>query len=214
MTKPFLVKDCALAVISTGESAGSLIEFKEVLARVPTSSLYFHFWGRHFRPSFIHPELHNDFSLWSYRDLHDQILAERLAILDPTDYEDLEELRRVIFEVIEQRLDELEHLWGTDRARRFHFLRSEIVVFSTAIKIDQPTDLKTHLPSLTTSSFFYHFIDARRRTESGMDDFSFWLNEEGINGDLLTQIQHIDPYFLSLTEQRQKLTEMMVKHFE
>jgi hypothetical protein len=214
MAKPFCVKDCALAVMSTGEAAGSLVELKEVLGRVPTSSLYFHFWGRHFRPFFLHPELHNDFALWAYRHLNDHILAERLGILDPMDYNSLEELRKAILEAIEQRLDEVEHLWGTSRENKFHFLRSRIVVFDTEMTIECPADLKTHLPAFTSSSFFYHFIDARRRTADGSDDFSAWLTEEAVNGELMHQIQHIDPFFLSLLEQRQKLTEMLVNHFE
>lgn len=214
MTKPFFVKDCALAVISTGEAAGSLVELKEVLARIPTSSIYFHFWGRHFRSSFASPELHNDFARWAYLQLHDRILAERLGIVDPTDYTDLEGLRRALSEVIEQRLEEIEHIWGTNRENKFHFLRSEIVVYATETVIGHPVDLKTILPTLTPTSIFYHFIDARRRTPNETDDFSFWLTEQGIDGEIMAKIQHIDPYFLTLTEQRQKLTEIMVSHFE
>jgi Family of unknown function (DUF5752) len=214
VAQPFFVKDCALAVISTGEAAASIVEFKDVLTRIPASSLYFHFWGRHFRPSFVHPELHNDFARWTSHYLHDPILAERLGIVDPTEYADLEELRQAVLEVIEQRLEEIERISWSTRENKFHFLRSVIVVFDTSTTIAHPFELKTLLPTLTATSIFYHFIDARRRTPTSIDDFSSWLAEEGGEyADLLKKIQHIDPYFLSLTEQRQKLTEIMGSYF-
>jgi len=214
MTKPFLVKDCALAVVSTGMAVASIIEFKDILTQIPASSLYFHFWGRHFRTTFFHPEFHNDFARWTYLHLHDRILSERLGIVDPTEYSDLEELRRAIFEIIEQRLDEIEIITWSTRENKFHFLSSIIVVFDTMLSIAHPSELKTLLPTLSATSIFYHFIDARRRTPSGKDDFSCWLTEENAGDDsLLKKIQHIDPYFLSLIEQRQKLTEIMDSHF-
>lgn len=214
MSEPFLVKDCTLAVLSTGDSAGSLSEMKEVLARVPASSLYFHFWGKRFFTSFKHPELPNDFARWVYLQLHDRVLAERLGIIDPTDFSDLEGLRRSLIETIEQRLDEVEVFSWTPREQRYHFLRSVIVVFDTERSAAHPSELKTLLPQLSTNSIFYHFIDARRRTPNGTDDFSFWLAQQGDTyGELLSRIQHIDPYFLSLAEQRRKLTEALEAHF-
>lgn len=214
MAKPFYIKDCALASISTGEAASSMAEFKQILTHIPTSSLYFHFWGRHFRSTFVQPEFHNDFARWSYYYLHDRILSERLGIIDPTDYGDLENLRDHLVEIVEQRLDEIEFAFWSIGENKFHFLRSTIIVFDTAMTINHPSELARILPTLSASSIFYHFIDARRRTSTGVDDFSFWLaEEEPIYSPLLSQIQHIDPFFLTLTEQRQKLTEIMDAHF-
>ncbi len=214
MENPFLVRDCALAVVSTGISAASIVEFKEAIAKVPAGSLYYHFWGRHFRTSFVDPGLHNDFSRWTYLQLHDRILSERLSIIDPTEYVDMEELRRVIIEIFDQRLDEIEFATWSTRENRFHFLRSVIVVFGTATSIQHPHDLKNVLPTLSTTSIFFHFIDARKRTQNNIDDFSCWLSQYGSQyTDLLQKIQHIDPYFLSLAEQKQKLSDLMNEYF-
>lgn len=214
MAKPFFVKDCAQAVLSTGESAASLSEMREVLNHIGPSSLYYHFWGRHFRPAFDHPELHNDFARWSYLSLHDQILSERLGIIDPTDYKDLEELRRVLIDILDQRLDEIEHLFWSTKQNRFHFLKAVTLVFETDIVINHPVELKEYLPKMTKTSIFYHFLDARRRTPAQTDDFSFWLSEAGYgNDDILNKIAHIDPYFLSLTAQKQKLIEIISEYF-
>ena len=52
--KPFYVKDCVLAAISTGESAGSLIELRDKLSVVHPGCIYYHFSGRALPPP-IHP---------------------------------------------------------------------------------------------------------------------------------------------------------------
>lgn len=39
MQGPFLIKNCALAVISTGESVTTLVHLKEVIHRIPLNSI-------------------------------------------------------------------------------------------------------------------------------------------------------------------------------
>lgn len=210
---PFFVKDCALAAIATGESAGSLVEFRNKLASVHQGCIYFHFWGGRLRPHFSHPEYHNDFASWAHYSLHDNYLAERLGIIDPTEFQNLEDLRQVLIEVLEERIDEV----AIDISRKedqFHFTRSKIIVFDTAHKFDHPSQLLEVLPSFTTSSIFYHFIDARRRTEEGTDDISVWLkNFEGYES-LSRKISSIDPYFASLAEIRSELIGVFTETFK
>ena len=214
MATPFFVKDCALAVIATGESAESLIQLKEALARVPTSSIYYHFWGGRLRSEFAHPEFHNDFALWTHIHLHDNILSEKLGILDPIEYANLDDLRRTIIDLIEDRLEEIEYILWSQRESRFHFLRSSIIIFDTPIKASHPSELKGIIPNLTSNSIFYHFIDARTRTKDGTDDFTTWLlNFKDDFPELIAKIRQIDPYFLSLTEIRQRLSELLNEHF-
>jgi hypothetical protein len=60
---------------------------------------------------------------------------------------------------------------------------------------------------MSLGSIFYHFIDARRRTERGRSDFVEWLASFG-NGDydeLIKNINAIDPYFTTLAELRREL---------
>lgn len=208
MSEPFLIKDCALARISTGESAISLMHLRDILTRIPLSSIYYHFWGSRLRPSLMHPEYLNDFAHFAHYSLNDDYLAERFGVIDPTVCNDLEELRAILIDIIEERLDEIRFaVWSKD-GQRFHFLRSITVVFDTPLLIQTPSEFKSIVPILSTSSIFYHFIDARRRTPEKTDDFSYWLSSYKENfPELVEKIGHIDPYFLSLLEIRQKLSE-------
>lgn len=206
---PFYLNDCNLALVATGEVAESLIEMRDRLYQVSTGSLYYHFWGSRLRLSFVHPEFHNDFAKWANLGLRDDILTERLSIIDPTEYPDLEALRRKVIDVIEERIDESEYFFWSRKEEKFHFIRSVTIVYDTGRTALVPSDLKGIVPILTLTSIFYHFIDARRRTPDKTDDFSAWLSSFGDQfGPLIDKIKQIDPYFLSLSEIRQDLVNL------
>jgi hypothetical protein len=202
----FFVKDCALVVLATGRKARLLQEFRHHLQSVEAASLYHHFWGGLLQPRFEQREYNNDFAAWVRHGIHDGVLAERLAALDPTQFHDLEALRTEVIELIDTRLDEVEHLSWMPATEQFEFVRSQVVVFDTKKRLHHPADLAESIPSLSTSSVFYHFVEARRRTEDGRDDFSDWL--AGF-GDDYVQMQEvlagIDPYFGSLSDLRDRL---------
>jgi hypothetical protein len=213
MTDPFAIKDCALIAIATGERANDLRELRDRLETTRLGCIYYHFWGGLLRPSFDDPEYQNDFAVWSYHGLHDRFLAERLALVDPTDFDDLEDLRRELIEIIEERLDENDLVAWTAAHQQFQFIRSQIVVFDTGIRISRPEELRELIPQLTVGSVFYHFVDARRRTPDKNDDFSEWLIGFGDDYDeLLERIASLDPYFRSLTELRTQLAEIFEEH--
>jgi hypothetical protein len=213
MIDPFAVKDCALIAIATGERANDLREFRDRLETTRQGCIYYHFWGGLLRPSFDDPEYQNDFAVWANHILRDRFLAERLALVDPTDFDDLEDLRRELIEIIEERLDENELGFWSAPHQQFQFVRSQIVVFDTGIRVGKPEELKPLIPQLTVGSVFYHFVDARRRTAHKNDDFSEWLMGFGDTYDmLLEQIASLDPYFKSLTELRSQLGEIFKEY--
>ncbi len=212
--EPFQVRDCALVVLGTGKKAQNLREFLEGLQEVPTSSIYHHFWGRFLQSQFDEPEYNNDFAAWVYHGLHEKALAEQLSVIDPTEYDDIEELRMELIEVVEERLDQSEYIPWAKTDQLFHFLRSQIVVFDTGRRIEDPKELPSLVPDLSQGSIFYHFIDARRRTPERCDDFSAWLAAFGEEyEDLRKTILAIDPYFSSLKDLRHILTDILSAYF-
>lgn len=202
----FVVRDCALTAIATGKSADNLRELRDQLLEIHEGSVYYHFWGTLLRPRFDDPLFNNDFAIWSHQALHDDILAERLAVIDPTDFEDLEDLRLELVEVMEQRLDETESPAWVGYDRRFHFVRSQIVVFDTGRLIERPDQLPDLIPQMSVGSIFYHVIDARRRYPKGLDDFRAWIDGFGNEYKAAcSAIARVDPYFVTLVELRDKL---------
>ncbi len=211
---PFIVNNCSLASIATGEQASSVVELRDKIAKVDPSCLYYHFWGGRMNQRFVHSEHHNDFASWAHHRLHDHILSEKLNIIDPTEFDSLEALRQEVIDTIERRLDEYEIILWTKREDRFYFRSSSIIVFESSLTIDRPENLPKIIPILSPGSIFYHFIDARSRTPDKIDDFSSWLKNYGSQySDLVQKIQAIDPYFLSLTQLRDELEQVIKQNF-
>jgi hypothetical protein len=212
--EPFAVQDCALGAIATGRRAQNLRELRDNLLTIHPDSIYYHFWGGLLRPRFDDPEYHNDFAIWTRYALQDAVIAERLGIIDPNDFVDLEALRQELIEVVEERLDELESVPWSKPDKQFYFVRSQIVVFDTHRRISNPEELAHAIPSMSLGSIFLHFIDARRRTPGRIDDFRAWLGTcfEGYN-DLCVTLAKLDPFFSSLRELREQLTKVFYVHF-
>jgi len=211
----FAVKDCALIAIATGRRAASFKELREILLTINPGSIYYHFWGGLIQPRFEEREFNNDFAGFVRHGLHDAVLAERLAMVDPTDYQDTEALRQELVELIDERLDEAEYLLWVRSEHPFEFIRSQIVVFDTGLRIQAPEALAVHLPRLSANTIFYHFIDARRRLEGGIDDFRLWLDSFGETyAELSGRVARLDPYFVSLSELRRQLSDIFSTYFE
>ncbi len=210
----FAVKDCALVSISTGVKAYILAELLEHLREVEVGCLYYHFWARQLRPSFDHPEFHNDFAAWAHRDLHDWILAERLNLIAPHEFRNLEELREELINIIEERVDESGDLPWRKAVAPFYFVKSQIIVLDTGKRVKEPRQLVEVVPTFSQGSIFYHFIDARRRTPDRVDDFRAWFQAFSPQyDDLAAELAVIDPYFLTLTEIREQLSLVFRRYF-
>jgi hypothetical protein len=206
----FAVKDCTLAIIATGRRAQTLRELRDILRDVHPGSIYHHFWGTLLRPQSTDREFNNDFATWCHQSLHDNRAAERLAVIDPADFPDIEALRQELVDVIEERLDETELVLFARADQQFHFSRSAIVVFDSHRRITDPLELVHLLPDLSIGSVFYHFIDARRREPQGVDDFRAWLLGLGPEyEDLCAAMGEIEPYFESLFGLRDRLAELL-----
>lgn len=209
----FAIKDCTLAIIAEGRRAQTLRELRDILRDIHPGCIYHHFWGTLLRPQFSDREYNNDFASWCHRDLHDNAIAERLALIDPADFSDMDELRQELIEIIDERLDETEVVLFARGDQQFHFTRSVIVVFDTHKRISRPRELVGALPAMSVGSIFYHFIDARRRDPIGVDDFRAWLLGLGPEyTELCGALSEVDPYFESLFALRERLTEVFTQH--
>ena len=209
----FRVKDCAIITQTAGlEGAINLRELKERIIVCPIECLYFHFCETLVRPAFDDPEFRNDFAVWSSIYLRDRVLAERLGIINPYMFRDLEQLREKLLEVVDERLSELHNIPSVRMGEEFFFMRAATVVFDTGIELSKPQDLKKNIKALSNSSLYYHFLEARRRTTDGVDDFTFWLKFLKKSPKLLIDsLSQIDFYYLNLNELKEIIVKTVTK---
>lgn len=208
--QPFRIMDCALITQSLGKSAQNLRELRDRIAEVPAQSLSHHFYEALLRPVFDDPDHRNDFALWARRQLHDHPLAERLGVIDPLEFESLDQLRQHVLDVIEDRLAETPIVPAATPGHEFYFLRSQLVVLDTGFRARTPAELAALVPRLPTGSIFYHFVEGRRRPPLMVDDFSAWLEVWGSRYDRCREgIAAIDFYLWSLTEMRALIAQCL-----
>jgi MoaA/NifB/PqqE/SkfB family radical SAM enzyme len=63
---------------------------------------------------------------------------------------------------------------------------------------------------MTNGSIYYHFLEARRRTPAGNDDFTAWLREEeNRNAKYIRALESIDFYFHSLRNLKEELVSAL-----
>jgi hypothetical protein len=215
INQAFRILDCALIAIATGEKAQNLRELQERLKNIHPGCLYYHFWGGLLHPHFDDPEFQNDFAVWASHNMHDSKIAEQLSVIDPKAYTDIEDLRKEVIEIIEERLSESEHVPWVKTGQEFHFIRSQIVIFDTGVIYKDPLELLEIIPNMSLGSIFYHFIDSRRRTPDKRNDFSVWLSGFGdMYQGLIDELDNIDPYFTTLHELRQEINIVFHKYFK
>lgn len=209
------IMDCALIAIATGIKAQNLRELRDHVQTVHPGCLYHHFWGNLLNPRFDDPEFQNDFAVWTSRHMHELKISEKLSMVDPSVYKNIEDLRKEVLEIIEERLYQSEYIPWAKPGEEFHFIRSQIVVFDTGKSYSDPKDLISIIPTMSLGSVFYHFIDARRRTEEAKNDFSVWLKSFGdkYNG-LIAELDNVDPYFTTLNDLRQEINLVFTDYFK
>jgi hypothetical protein len=201
--------DCALLTKMSGLApAFNLRELRDRLTVCSHNVLYHHLLETRMRPTFDDPEYRNDFAVWAKESLVDSVLAERLGIIDPYDYESAEGLRQLLLDVIEDRLGELSPWVPTARpGNQFFFMEATTIAFDTQQRVYDPSKLARALRQMTNGSVYFHFLEARRRPPRHIDDFTLWLGDVGEEGQAYqAAIANIDFYFKSLATLREELS--------
>ena len=203
----FVIQDCSLLIRTSGLlPAADLRELRDRIAACGGNVLFHHFFETPLRPTFDNPDYRNDFAVWAKLYLDDRVLAERLGILDPYSCSSLDELRNMVLGLIDERLKELTLVPRARPGDEFFFQEATTVVFDTGERILHPRELAPAIRGMTNGSIYYHFLEARRRSPVGKDDFSSWLMGGGKKYErLIHALASIDLFFHSLAHLRADL---------
>lgn len=203
--KPFKFMECAVLPLATGIRAQNLRELHTGLTQVTDSSIYFHFWGRMVRPHISESEFNNDFASWTNSSLRDFKLAEALSAINPVKFQKFDNIRAMILNILENRLENEDFLSWKKSDRDFHFIACKKLMFETEKEVSVLDYFPNAVKNISRESFFYHFIDGRRRSPECKDDFTVWLEQfSDKTTELRKKLKNVDSYLFSLTElQRQ-----------
>jgi hypothetical protein len=199
--------DCSLARWAIGRACTNLRELLESVRAMPDEAIEHHMMRCALEDHFELYEFPNDLARWCWDALGDNVLSERLGLIDPYHHSSIASLRASVADAIEERL------WGSDRVPwcrpgfELHLVASRLIAFDTGERITTLAMLAEAIPRLSIRSLFYHVHEARRHSRNRSDDFSAWLESYGADPSLVARLRAIDFYFLNLSQLRQELVD-------
>ena len=129
---PFRFVACVELHEFVGARAEDERQLTELIEQVPLDSIYYHTHAFLLRHKFLAGIYPNDFATWVAVHLRDQVLGERLAMVDPAEFDDLDALRDELVSVIDDHLRRLQIVPRiVSAAEPFDFVRSRIVEIPT-----------------------------------------------------------------------------------
>ncbi len=204
---PFTFVGCVELQEMLGRRARNEQELLEHLEEIPADSIYFHTYSYFLRHSYIKGPYPNDFATWTAQEVGDNVLGERLGILNPFAFESVEALRSEIISIIDDHLKALKVVPRVVHGEPFEFMSSRIIEIPTGIEVETFEDFASALKDVDVSVIYFHVFEAELRMDKGKSDFAIWLETSVGQGALAERLDAIDPYLLSLEEIRAQILE-------
>jgi len=165
------------------------------------------------RPHIAESEFNNDFASWADSGLGDIELAEALSAINPVACADLGEIRSILEDILDARLENVDFMSWKKSDREFYFIACTKMMFDTGREVFSLKDFPLAVKTASRQSFFHHFIDGRRRSPEGKDDFSLWLEQFGEETEPLRKsLRAIDSYLFSLGELKGQVVSLLEKN--
>ncbi|MDR7433751.1 MAG: DUF5752 family protein [Armatimonadota bacterium] len=207
--RPFLFITCHELKEMLGRTAWDERELLDGIEEVPADSLYYHTLSYFLRSKYLASPYPNDFATWAAIQVRDRVLGERLAVVDPFDYEDIESLRSELITIIDDHLASLPTIPRVVYGEPFHFMRSTIIEIPTGIEARSLREFRDGVQAVDLGAIFYHFFGVVRRKNSRHVDPIVWLEEELDLPDLAGRIRRMNPYVSSLVGFRTRLLAVL-----
>ena len=191
-----------------GKQAEDERQLAELLEEVPLDSVYFHMHSYFLRTRFIERTYPNDFAEWVGEQVRDHVLAERLSVVDPFDFQSLEALREELLSIIDDHLSGMATVPRVGRGMSFYFNRSRILEVPTGLEARTLREFRGAISEVDVSAIYYHVFEAHLRLRREENDFSTWIRGSLKLPELADRMRALNPYLGSLERLRSSLLTM------
>ncbi len=205
---PFEFVGCTELREILGSKAEDEVQLMDLLEEVPIESIYHHTHQYFLRHQYLMGPYPNDFATWAATQVRDRVLGERLGVIDPYDFDTLEDLREALIAVIDDHLSRLLGVPRVEDGKPFYFMQSRRVEVPTGMVARTLQEFRDGLAKVDASAIYYHFYAARVRGNGRAGDFVVWVERELQMPELAQQLRTIDPYTFSLEQLRDRLVEI------
>jgi hypothetical protein len=188
-----------------GRRAWDERELLEHLEEVPLDSLYFHTHSCFLRDRTLPGAYPNDFATWAAIQVRDRVLGEKLGIVDPQDFADLESLRTEVVSLIEDHLAEVRSVPRIMFGEPFYFMQSRVLEIPTGVKVRTLAEFRDALLGVDVAVVYLHVVEAQGRKGRRRNDFAAWLDEQLGMTELAASVARLNPFPFGLEELRRRL---------
>jgi Family of unknown function (DUF5752) len=184
-------------------------ELLDRLEDVPAGSVFYHTHGYFLRHRPITTAYGNDFAAWVAVHVRDQVLAERLAVINPFELANLEDLREELMSAVHDHLLRLSTVPRVEFGEAFHFQQSHIVEVPLGTPVTSLMEFRAGLAEVDASAIYFHMVEARARLGRRSGDFAEWIRGALQQPDLADRIERIDSYMTSLERVRARVLALI-----
>jgi Family of unknown function (DUF5752) len=184
-------------------------ELLDRLEDVPPGSVFYHTHGYFLRHRPVTTAYGNDFAAWVAGHVRDQVLAERLAVINPFEVASLEDLREELMSTIHDHLLRLSTVPRVEFGEIFHFQQSHIVEIPLGTAVTTLAEFRAGLSEVDASAIYFHMVEARSRLGRRSGDFAEWILDALGMPALAERIERIDAYMTNLERVRARVLALL-----
>ena len=204
MSRPFIFKSELWIPQYTGIKVYSVREFIETLKTIDKFSIFYHMYINIFNYHNLPTFYTNSISFWFYKNGY-LLLAEKISIIDPLDYYDLDDLRIALVQILERNYDEdLDEKELTP----FYFIKAEREIIDCERIANTLDQFIEGIKKSSINSLFYHLITSRIENKTLVNDYSSWLLSIG-EAKKAEKINKLDLYIMNLYEVKKEIIKIL-----
>jgi len=147
----------------------------EVIEEAPLDCIYYHTHSYFLRHEYLQSLYPNDFATWAAVHVRDPVLGERLGVLDPFGFDDLDSLRAEIASIIADHLSRLKTIPRVVTGEPFEFVRSHIIEADLELEVWTIEEFRERLGTVEAGAIYNHVCEARMRKGRLLGDFGLWI---------------------------------------
>src|ERR1043165_3870843 len=197
--RPFRFTGCSELREILGEAADDEKRLVELIEEVPLDSIYYH------THSYVERLYPNDFAQWVAMEVRDHVLGERLAVVDPFEFERLDALRAELISIIDDHLSRTPIVPRVIFGEPFYFNQSRILAVPTGLEVRTLQEFRQALGEVEVSAIYFHMFEARHLLKDHDNDFFEWIRKSLGMPEIADKSRAINPYLGSLERLRSAL---------
>ena len=204
---PFRFYTSLILQEATGLRAATLPQLSQLLREVPDACIYHHTHNFLLSHQYLRPEPTHDFAYWVSVTLGEQALGEKLASVDPLEYDSLGALRDALIDVIDRHLEShpMASMKFVTEGEELFFVKAVHVILPTSHTARNLEEFASALERVSIHSLYYHLFDTRLRLGRKTNDFSLWVSRELGLTELADDFSRMDLYSQTLEGIREKM---------